>query len=64
VVVQHVIGLPFGGKSQLGIDLDVSGAPGLMLDGVNVGDNAAVESSVVRVRERHYWRAGSQCYSG
>jgi hypothetical protein len=47
-VVQHIVGVPLGGESQLRVDLDVVGAACLMLHGVNVGDHAVVGPLVVR----------------
>ena len=49
-VVQHIEGVPLGGQLQLRIDLDVVGAAGLVLNGVDVGDHAVVEPLVVGLR--------------
>ena len=47
------VGVPLAARLQLRIDLDVGGAAGLMLHGVDVGDHAVVEPLVVGSGCRH-----------
>ena len=42
-VVQHVVGMPFRGQLQLRTDRHIVGAAGLMLDGVDVGNDPVVD---------------------
>ena len=58
-VVQHVVGVPLGRQLQLRVVLHVIGTAGLMLDGVDVGDDAVVEPLVVGVGGGHARDRGS-----
>jgi hypothetical protein len=43
-IVQYVVGVPLSGQLQLRVDHEIVRAAGLMLNGVDVGGDAVVES--------------------